>query len=209
MVKSKQIVRTETTMLKTHMVGYLLYKKQYMVAFTESFNDSDVFAIKRSHFTIEVEVKKTKDDLRGELNSIRAIVDKTDEDDLYGGIKIKGTKKFHKHLAYINGKNRFTKMILPNEFCFLVPEELLEQAYAGIQKTPYGLFCYRPYLGEYYERIEQVVQPKKLHDEKYDFSKNVGLLYRASNECQFLREKMYGGWPEDSERVSEVKMMNF
>lgn len=205
MVKSKQIIRTETTMLKTHMVGYLLYKKQYMVAFTESFNQADIFAIKRSHFTIEVEVKNTKDDLRCELNSIRSIVDRTEDDDLNPK---KGSKKYYKHLEYIGRRTRFSK-IVPNEFCFLVPEELLEQAYAGIQKSPYGLFCYRPYLGDYYERIEEVVQPKKLHDDKYDFSKNVGLLYRASNECQFLREKMYGGWPEDQDRVSEVKMMNF
>jgi len=189
-------------MLKTHMVGYLLYQKQYMLAFTESFNQADIFAIKRSHYTIEIEIKNTKDDLRKELNSIKHL-----RDDQPGPLK--NGKKYYKHMEYLNkSKTRFSH-IIPNEFCFLVPEDLLEQAYAGIQGTPYGLFCYKEYLGDYYERIEEIVTPQKLHVEKYDFTKNIELLYRASNECQFLREKMYGGWPEDSDRVSEIKMMNF
>lgn len=206
MVKSKQIVRTATNILKTYMVGYLLYKKQYMVAFTESFNNADVFAIKRSHYTIEIEVKNTKDDLRGELNSIRYIIDRTPDDDIFGNPKIKGNRKYYKHLEYISG--RFSG-IVPNEFCFLVPEDLLEFAAAGIKGTPYGLFVYYPGRGDYYEQIENVIVPQKIHEEKYDFTKNIGLLYRASNECQFLREKMYGGWPEDSNRISEIKMINF
>lgn len=204
MVKSKQIVRTQTTLLKTHMVGYLLYRKQYMVAFTESFNNADIFAIKRSHYTIEIEIKNTKDDLRGELSSIKELLDK-DKD--WQAPK-KASKKYYKHMDYIGNRGRFTT-IVPNEFCFLVPEELLEIAYAGIRGTPYGLFCYKEYLGDYYERIEEIITPAKIHEERYDFTKNIELLYRASNECQFLREKMYGGWPEDSNRVSEIKMMNF
>jgi len=195
-------------MLKTHMVGYLLYQKQYMLAFTESFNQADIFAIKRSHYTIEIEIKNTKDDLRKELNSIKYLVKNDEDTDYFAGGPPKNGKKYYKHLEYISGRTRFSR-IVPNEFCFLVPEDLLEQAYAGIQGSPYGLFCYKEYLGDYYERIEEIVMPQKIHEEKYDFTKNIELLYRASNECQFLREKMYGGWPEDSDRVSEIKMMNF
>ena len=192
MVKSKEIIRTQTNIIKKDMVGYFLYSKQYLVAFTESYNNADVFAIKKSHYTIEVEIKNTRDDLRGELNSIKYLLDNEKDG------KPTATKKYYKHLEYLRGRVASGDRILPNEFCFLVPEEIVEQAYAGIQGTPYGLFCYKPYLGDYYSRIEEVIKPEKIHGEKYDFSKNMELLFRASNECQFLREKIYGGWPDQS-----------
>ena len=177
------------------MIGYLLYSKQYIVAFTESFNHADIFAIKKSHYTIEIEIKVTRDDLRGELNSIRYIMDRKDNDDIFANPKVKNKKKYYKHIDYLNGKTIYQK-IMPNEYCFLVTEDLLEIAYAGIKGTPYGLFCYKEYLGNYWHRIEEVLRPEKIHNEKYDFSQNMEILYRASNECQFLREKIYGGWPD-------------
>jgi len=159
--------------IKTNLIKHLLYHKQYLCAFTEYWY-ADVFAVKRSFYCSEFEIKTNRADLMKELRVIQKI-----KDGDYGY-----SAKNRKHYNYLN--NTFTNAIKPNEFSFAVGKELADIALEGIKDTPYGLLVINGNWWEY----DYAKKPEKIHKKKYELNKDLGLIRKATTECQNLREKI-------------------
>lgn len=161
----------------------------YFATFTEAFNNSDVLTLKRSMYTVEVEVKVSRYDLANELKAIRTAL----KYDLFKDSKVSSTK-YYKHERYLLPIERKKTIarggFIPNEFYFAVPEELEIQAKEILYDLdlPYGL-----YVVDKHNRWDSVVRhidAKKLHRDKIDETWLLRLVSKASNEVLSTRKKL-------------------
>lgn len=126
--------------IKVELYYYYLYKRQFLLVTTEQQLDlgyiMDVWVMDKNYMGIEIEIKVSRSDLMGELNTINRIQLSKVHPTLYP--EYQGGCKYRKHKLYLSGTYK-TATALPNRFYFAVPEELKELALKGIKNTPYGL----------------------------------------------------------------------
>lgn len=195
--------------IKAKVVRWLLWHRGYQIAVTEGFNQSDVFAVKRTGYTTEIEIKLSRSDLRRELNSIKAVMENLNPNDY-------NCKKYHKHKAYLKPDRDFADGkfkrdyrsyfdSIPNEFVFLVPESMSGFAEVYLRNTPYGIWYF--VLGESFwgDEIEVIKRPIKLHLDKIKLSDSLRLARKASTECQMLRTKIIEREENIKEKLKEVR----
>lgn len=175
--------------IKLNLGEHFLYVGGYLGVFTEV-DRADLFCIRRTHFTVEVEIKVDRSDLVRELKAVQAIVsgDKITEDNY----NLRKYGKYYKHEHYLKGtKNRERYHKRPNEFYFAVPVNLSALALAGVNDTPYGVIV----IGEdatWASGIETQKRAKKIHFDKIGSDQMDRLLRKASTEVFNLRGKLNG-----------------
>ena len=162
-MKSKEV--------KAKVLEWLLYRMGYHAAFTEVQN-ADVYAITRSKYSHEFEIKINKADLMSELNCVKDIT-------LLGVIN-KPYKKLWKHQKYLGKSSSHLPAVLPNYFSFVVPTELVKTAVEILTGTPYGV--YELDGGIYKRKKAEFLHKEKITDEQLFY-----LLRKASTEVEVLR----------------------
>jgi len=187
--------------LKAEMLAHALYRLHFVAAVTEcgngSFGVADVVGIRESGYTAEFEVKVSKQDLMGEMKSIRAIVEGVD---LFADPSKKvNVAKYPKHNAYIKNDGYMSAYykdlsMRPNHFYFVVPPELKEVALEGLAGTPYGLFMVYEHQGEHpYSDVSCLKKPSLLHKEKASDRLRQQILHKACTELQQTRSELARG----------------
>lgn len=172
--------------LKIATLSYLLYRRNFLGAFTESFNAADVLGISNHNYSYEFEIKVSKEDLAKELKAIRYL---TGQDTNFR--RARGANKVVKHKEYLDTWHALEKtpaianpFFIPNYFSFVVPPEVVEYAIRGVQGSPYGVFHVEN--GTLYSEVS----PQKIHGFKIEESRILYLLRKASTENLSLREKL-------------------
>lgn len=173
----------KSQLLKTHVVGYLLYRGGYHAVATE-YHTRDVFAVNRNGYTCEVEVKVSPSDLMSEIETMKYLLN-PNNDPSYPIVECKNGKKktlakFDKHRSYLLDEAKHSPR--PRYFYFAVPEVLKEKALQELANSPYGLLID---VGNF------VIKAKKaevLSDNKFD--DYFYFLRKASNENYQLRKKL-------------------
>jgi hypothetical protein len=174
----------------------LLYQRNYLGVFTE-YRGADLFGIKRSLYTTEIEIKTSKHDLQSEIRSI----DYAKNGGVgygYAGGKL---NKYSKHLGYLKEQKdgvygNWYKMHVPNEFYFAVPSNLVIDAIKGTDGTPYGVISIGKYKGGYQNKhefwgINYYKKAEKIHKVKITHEEMILLIRKASTEVFVLREEKF------------------
>jgi hypothetical protein len=177
--------------VKSEMLAHALYRLHYMAAVTEYggkgvLGVADIIAVHQSGYSHEFEVKVTKADLAGELETIKYLLDPQTE---LGQEPKKYLAKSDKHRIYINGPSNETYAQLelrPNKFSFVVPVELSEYAKAALKNTPYGLYVIK-------SGPECSLKADYLHKEKVTSELLEDILHKACMEVETLRRQVARG----------------
>ena len=178
---------------KLAVINYLLFDKQFIACFTESFNNSDVLGVNRSFYTTEVEVKTRREDLLNELYTIEGVVKKDLE------MKRKSRQrstKWYKHEEYLSDANAFpagplgTKMFVPNYFYLAFPKELMDHRLHGLDQR-YGIMI----IENGVVRVER--EAMKLNTFKITPEDGWKLTKKASWENYYLRKRLREGGVSD------------
>ena len=178
--------------LKSDMLAHVLYSLKYEGAVTEYGGKgvsgiADVFAIRKSGFTHEFEVKVAKSDLMGELKSIKHLVKKQLEIGEESSYPEKGSQKYCKHGLYIEGTfSAYSIRHIPNQFSFVVTEELAELAVEGVKGTIYGVYVV---TDAEYDNVKCKIRGKRIHNNKAEVNVLRNLLRKASVEVDYLRRE--------------------
>lgn len=174
------------------MLDHLMYRLHYVCAITEYggkgvSGNADVFSVRDSGYSHEFEIKVSKADLMGELNSIEYVMN---EDTLLGKEKPKNYQKLSKHNLYLKPHNPSSWWGMnskPNQFSFVVTKELEEIAVKYLKDTPYGL-----YVIEDYTPVCKI-KAKNLHKEKVDQNHLYNITRKACTEIVETRRKLARG----------------
>jgi len=169
--------------VKKFLISKMLWKWSYLGIATESFNNSDVFGIRRSFYTTEFEIKLTRVDLLREVNIILNIIKNKTIFGCHGN-----NNKINKHGDYLGCYKRFYADFVPNEFNFLVPIEF-EDVKSRLEDTPYGLYTID--IKDNFYEINRILRSKKLHKNKISLEYLPKFFRKLSTENQLLREKLY------------------
>lgn len=185
----------DSDFIKDRMFHYLMFERNSVAVATEYGNAggiADLIAVNKNLYVTEYEIKVSKADLMGELNSIEFFF--KHGQDMFGGEEwqkgIKKCNKYSKHKLYLDGVesakpkwyNSDHIIHVPNQFYFVVPEDLVQ--YCGIlDKTPYGLMQVK------YNSPEVLKRPKKLHTNKIDQQEIMDIAHRLSYEVLAWRQK--------------------
>lgn len=164
------------------MMSKLLYRMGYHAVFTE-FRYADLFAITRSRYSSEFEIKTSKSDLMSELNCVKDLV-------LFGEPQKVYEKRF-KHEHYFKGEsNQFCEV--PNYFSFVVPFDLEKTALEILKDTKYGLYCIKIHEngGNPFATVSVQKKAQLLHKEKIKDDLLFSLLRKSSTEVDTLRSKL-------------------
>ena len=185
--------------MKRIIAEHLFTELGFLGVFTECFNGSDVFGVRRTLYAVEYEIKISKSDLVHELKSIRAVIANNPK-----LMDKHGWNKYSKHRRYIGkGDDMFYSkeyndlFYKPNEFYFAVPNELADVAVDGVKGTPYGVMAVGKYFCGYENKCEMwgphfILKAIKMHQNKMEMKHIIGLIGRAAAENQNLRNKLYG-----------------
>ena len=166
--------------LKTSTLFYLLFRRGFLGAFTESFNGADVLGVTRKLLTWEFEIKVSKEDLVKELKAIRFL---TGADTNFR--RARAANKTNKHATYLKHEHGYKEgYFIPNFFSFVVPKEIADYTVRGVAETPYGVFYDSG--GTLFSRVT----PRKLKNETIDQASLLQLLRKASCENYNLRERL-------------------
>lgn len=170
--------------LKIATLNHLLFRRNFLGAFTESLNAADVLGVSRKLKSWEFEIKISKEDLAKELKAIRFIVG-TDTNMR----RARAANKSSKHRDYLmcqelGKENLMSEYFIPNYFSFVVPEDLVAYATRGVEGTPYGVY----YVNA--ASLYSKVTPQKIHDQEIEKDKMFLLVRKASTENLGLREKL-------------------
>jgi len=169
--------------VKLHTMAYLLYQGGSQAVATE-YRSMDVFAVNRSGFGIEIEVKVSWSDFMSEIETMKYLLD-PEQDHGFSAIKKnngewKYLKKFDKHRSYLISEA--THSPRPRYFYFAVPHEFVDKALKQLEGSPYGLM----------EDLGNFVRVKKkariLSDCKFD--DYFYFLRKVSNENYQLRKRV-------------------
>jgi hypothetical protein len=165
-------VGTDTNLLKTEALCWLRFGKKMPYVCTEGgYWNGDVLGV-ADKFSVEVEVKVSKADLKREF-----------------------TTKTSKHYLYANAGDAPTRQV-PNYFYFYVPPELEADALEIVEKEApkAGVAVYQPngYVLDG-KRTRVARRPQKLHDrEPTDAFKKVVLKRMGSELCgQYLIKQRF------------------
>ncbi len=122
------------------------------------------------------------------------------------------SSKYWKHQKFLKGtKKEYELLFMPNDFSFIVPEDLKDFLWDKISNTPYGIYYYK--WREYYSYYDHeqsghwdVVcfkEAVKVHKRKYNDAEFTGIFRKLSTENNILRQKLYwvpGGKNEISKK---------
>jgi hypothetical protein len=130
--------------VKKALAAHLLWKggmKAIAHEHSTGLSQCDVFAMNKDFRSFEYEIKVSASDLRGELAIIKAVLSGVDP---RLGRKGVSWSKSEKHRRYLNRNQTWMEAssyqpFVPNYFYFVVPDELVSEAVAGCQGTPYGV----------------------------------------------------------------------
>lgn len=178
-----EVIFTEGNITKK-LYWHLLWKKWYMVVthqFANYFWIADIFAVNKSLYTHEIEVKVSKADFLSEMKDIEYIIN------WWEWLPAWRWSKYNKHLFYINQKDNYTHNrdeLIPNYFSFAVPSDLVRFASEKLQNTPYWLI--EVYSIWSYIKIWSVLkQAKKIHKNKICFD----VLLKIAHRMSYINEK--------------------
>ncbi len=179
--------------LKADILSHVMYRLQYEGAVTEYGGKgvsgvADVFALRKTGYTHEFEVKVTKTDLMGELKSIQYIVEKQQRIDEEP--KIRPHAKYPKHNAYMEnaeGQKIYWKHYRPNQFSFVVTEALVDFAKEGVKGSPYGVYMVNKV------EVKCVVRAGYLHKDKADILLVKNMMRKAATEVEYTRRELANG----------------
>ena len=166
-----------------------LFYKGYIAAVTEGPNQSDIFGIRKSLFAIEFEIKTSRSDFMNEINLINKILNNEHNSKLF----YRMNNKYHKHNSYLGRPSSFAEFdFRPNEFYFVIPEELMEIAKKEINRmsSPYGLITFGIEKFTDYVGFSYIIRAKKLHENKISNDSLLYILRKATTECQELRKRL-------------------
>ena len=171
--------------VKTKLLKFFLYEKQYRFAATESFCNSDVFAVTRSGYTIEAEVKVHRSDLQSEIKKIN--IAKERPSPLFDRSNLQEFKvcKHSNFLFPEVEESVFFDTFKPNSYYFGVTPDLACLAVDAVKETPYGVLVVD-------ETVKTVVPATKIHKNKLSQENLEKVMRRVCNENVMLREKI--GW---------------
>lgn len=177
--------------VKAEMLSHALYRLHYMAAVTEYggkgvMGVADIFTVHTSGYTHEFEVKVTKADLAGEIETIQYLLNAQTE---LGQEPKKYFAKSDKHRIYLNGpRTELYKdfALRPNKFSFVVPVELSEYAKAALKSTPYGLYVVT-------SGPECYLKADFLHKDKVESEVLENILHKACIEVDTLRRQVARG----------------
>lgn len=133
---------------------------------------ADILIINRRYFTTEIEIKTDKQDLKKELNIIRLSLERQSNSIQTTKIVLNSPAKRFKHFYYLGiYEKRLSPPpgeIIPNKYCFAVPEGLIDVAVGGVKNTPYGVISLS--VNECWNGAEilkrNIIRPKFIHREK-------------------------------------------
>lgn len=175
--------------LKIATLNWLLFRRNFLGAFTESYNQADVLGVTRSFYSHEFEVKISKEDLVKELKAVRFLIGADTN-----MRRARAANKLIKHKTYLETwkppslDNPVPAIVnpyfIPNYFSFVVPPAIVEFTQRSVEGTPYGVF----YVD--HEICYSVVTPQKIHGFKIKEDQLFPLLRKASTENLNLREAL-------------------
>jgi len=189
--------------VKQALMRYYLFERQFLLVTTEqvtTYGTADVWVMDKDYLALEIEVKVSRSDLLGELNSIRDIKFFNNPT-----TPSKQLKKYRKHYRYLTKYHQYdNKSILPNRFYYCVPASLMDIALEYLKHTPYGiLVCVEnevQHEGELlgvYHNIKVVKSGKCLHNGKVSENIVKQTIRRICSENYNLRSKKNGKNNED------------
>lgn len=179
---------------KVIIMNEYLFQKKCLGAFTESLQNSDVLAVTKAKYTVEIEVKTHREDLLNEMHTIRVALD--------GGGKARiGLRqravKYYKHDNYLHyddmveryGMKSLTSIpFVPNTYYIAMPKELYDHRLNFLTATPYGIIL----LGEN-AVFEVIREARQIHKNKIDDDHLMQLMRKTCTENYFLRKKLLEG----------------
>lgn len=181
---------------------YLTYRLNHRYVISEGLNHSDVFSINRNDFSCDYEIKTNKADLAREVREIklaRELLSETFPTWSGLGYVPKGNK-LEKHFHYKSGKSFIdtsksqyykSSFTVPNKFCFIIPEGLLEYLSESIADTPYGIMTFRTDENYQWWGFASRKAAEFLHKEKATCEIKIRMLDRAVTELVHIRDKFY------------------
>ena len=179
------------------IIGNDLLHKNYLAVVTEGFNSSDIYGVRRTLYTVEIEIKVSKSDLRGELVSVALCRNRLTDQEYTGKPK---PSKYHKHKEYLIG-TIWGYEDVPNEFYFAVPDFLVDETIRGVEGTPYGVISIGTYFyhGSYPDGktwtnklwgVHYAKKAKKIHNNKLIDKRIYTLINKLTWDNFNLREKL-------------------
>jgi hypothetical protein len=185
-------------LVKFKTLKYLLWKMNHVVAVTEyggfgSMGVADCFSINQNLYSSEFEIKVSRQDLAGELNSIDYLINGQDSKLFQNGcVDYNKLKKLDKHSKYLDlipagempwglRQKRQSFDDIPNTFSFVVPKPLVDFAKSKLEGSPYGLY-YILDRSNKFDTPTNVIRPKKLHNEKITTDNLLKIATRTSSE---------------------------
>lgn len=179
--------------IKREILWYVLYRLHYLAAITEyggkgASGIADVYGITKSGYTVEFEVKCSKSDLVGELNAIKHFFSK---ETLFKDAEVKKLNKYWKHRLYNGGGNPIWHSgqlsMRPNQFYFVVTDDLGAFALEQLKDTPYGL--YKMEGGG----LTKMKKSEYFHKEKPSDEVKMNILRKACVEVETTRTQLLKG----------------
>lgn len=182
--------KTSSKEVKKHLLFYLLYRVNYLGAFTEYggkgvYGIADVIGVSRNNFLHEFEVKVSRQDLLGELEAIKHHSWGVRNGELFSErpepkkCMAKGTK----HWSYLErGDSDAYGFSKPSKFSFVVPEYLEELAMEYLAGTKYGLIILQAN-----DECRSAKPAQFLHKNTVTEDIKDALLRKAANEVYSLR----------------------
>ena len=162
---------------KVAVLDHLVSYSSSVGVFTETLWACDVLALRRSLYTIDFEVKVTKQDLVNEIRCANAAF----ENGYTARSKVYNISKLYKHACYLG---RASRRYTPNEFYFVVPFDLLAVVVDELRVPGYGIAT----IADGYLTFQRIA--KKLHKTKIGLADMLPLLRKATTENAVLRRKL-------------------
>lgn len=192
--QDKTVEKQTSTDLKRDLMNHLFWRLSYPIVIDEH-QFMDIFAVRRSEYTVEFEIKISKSDLLRETKLL-----KTEQPTQYS----KDWVKWEKHAHYTGRKINKTELgrysqrmielfgeptvLIPNEFYFYVPSELEELALRETIGTPYGIVVNGLKSNGWHDRYQVVKKAKKLHSNKADTKLYQSLAHGLTIRNRYIKE---------------------
>ena len=165
--------------IKLQLLKYYRFERSFDYVCTEGIHNSDINAAKENNL-IEVEIKISKSDFRREFEPL--------------GSKNGSVWKWNKHKSYKNPSDAGEYYIIPNQFYFCVPAEMVDWAkeYLKDKNPKYGLLAYDTEYttsGASHTHIKTIKKAAKLHAEAPKERVFGQIVKRMSSELINLKDR--------------------
>lgn len=166
---------------------HFLFDLHALGTYTESLQNSDVLAVTKAMFTVEVEIKTHREDLLNELHTITKVL----RDDKPFGLRQRHVK-WLKHNSYLKHPEVVTpNTFIPNTYYIAIPDTMYDHRLNALRGTPYGVMLIHE------DKVEIVMEARKMHKNKLLPEHLLRLMRKTATENYFLRKKIVEGGGSD------------